>query len=94
MCNLRVIMNNPWVVRALLSDARKLPSMVYRLHENDKYNCRIIEIEQGHFTPLILSTSGGMGQECAVFVKLLAKKIAQKKNQEQANVMRILRTEL
>ena len=24
MCNLRVIMNNPWVVRALLSDARKL----------------------------------------------------------------------
>ena len=26
MCNLRVIMNNPWVVRALLSDARKLRS--------------------------------------------------------------------
>ena len=24
VCNLRVIMNNPWVVRALLSDARKL----------------------------------------------------------------------
>ena len=24
MCNLRVIMNNPWVVRTLLSDARKL----------------------------------------------------------------------
>ena len=48
----------------------------------------------GHFTPLILSTSGEMGPDCAVFVKLLAKKIAQKKNQEQANVMRILRTEL
>ena len=35
----------------------------------------------GHFTPLILSTSGEMGPDCAVFVKLLAKKIAQKKNQ-------------
>ena len=48
---------------------------------------RIIEIEQGHFTPLILSTSGGMGPECAIFVKLLAKKITQKKNQDQADVI-------
>jgi len=55
---------------------------------------RIIEIEQGHFTPLILSTSGGMGPECAIFVKLLAKKIAQKKNQDVSDVMRVLRTEI
>ena len=58
---------------------QKEPSVVYRLHENDKkrkYIRRIIEIEQGHFTPLILSTSGGMGPECAIFIKLLAKKIA------------------
>ena len=71
--------------------------MVYRLHENDKkrkYNRRIIEIEQGHFTPLILSTSGGMGPGCAIFVKLLVKKIARKKNQYQADVMRVLRTEI
>ena len=75
--------------------------MVYRLHENDKkrkYIRRIIEIEQGHFTPLILSTSGGMGPECAYLrqtsPQLLAKKIAQKKNQDQADVMRVLRTEI
>ena len=76
---------------------QKEPSVVYSLHENDKkrnYNRRIIEIEQGHFTPLILSTSGGMGTECAIFVKILAKKIAQKKNQDQADVMRVLRTEI
>ena len=73
---------------------QKEPSVVYRLHENDKkrkYNRRIIEIEQGHFTPLILSTSGGMGPECAIFIKLLAKKIAQKKNQDQADVIRVVR---
>ena len=35
-----------------------------------------------------------MGTEFAVFVKLLGKKIAQKKNQEQADVMRVLRTEI
>ena len=48
-------------------------------------------IEQGHFTPLILSTSGGtgMGPECAIFVKHLAKKIAQKKNQDLQFVIEI-----
>ena len=35
-----------------------------------------------------------MGPECAIFVKLLAKKIAQKKNQDQADVIRVLRTEI
>ena len=59
-----------------------------------KYNRRIIEIGQGHFTPLILSTRGGMGPECAIFVKHLAKKIAQNKNQDLPDVMRILRTEI
>ena len=70
---------------------QKEPAIVYRLHEKDKkrkYNRRIIVIEQGHFTPLILSTSGGMGLECAIFVKHLAKKIAQKKNQDLSDVMR------
>ena len=55
---------------------QKEPAMVYRLHDKDKkrkYKRRIIEIEQGHFTPLILSTSGGMGPECAIFVKHLVK---------------------
>ena len=76
---------------------QKEPAVVYRLHEKEKkrkYNRRIIEIEQGHFTPLILSTSGGMGPECAIFVKHLAKKIAQKKNQDLPDVMRVLRTEI
>ena len=66
--------------------------MVYRLYEKDKkrkYNRRIIAIEQGHFTPLILSTSGGIGPECAIFVKRLAKKASgphQKKTDDDADV--------
>ena len=37
-----------------------------------------------------------MGPECAIFVKHLAKKIAQKKNQDlpDVRVMRVLRTEI
>ena len=75
---------------------QKEPAVVYRLYEKDKkikFNRRIIEIEQGHFTPLILSTSVGMGPECAIFVIHLAKKIAQKKNQDLPDVIRVLRTE-
>ena len=35
-----------------------------------------------------------MGPECAIFVKHLAKKIAQKKNQDLSDVIRVLRTEI
>ena len=41
-----------------------------------------------------MRTSGGMDPECAIFVKHLAKKIAQKKNQDLPDVMRVLRTEI
>ena len=53
----------------------------------------IVESSRLYLTPLILSTSGGIGPECAIFLKLLAKKIAQKKNQDQVDVVRVLRTE-
>ena len=35
-----------------------------------------------------------MGPECAIFVKVLAKKITQKKNEDQSDVMRVLRTQI
>ena len=45
------------------------PKLIYRIHENEKkrkYNSRVTEIEQGTFTPLVFTTTGGhnnfMGQ--------------------------------
>ena len=36
---------------------------IYRMHENEK-KPTVTEIEQGTFTPLIFTTTGGMGKEC------------------------------
>ena len=47
-------------VRVFLPNA----DSIYRQHENEKkrkYATRVLEIEQGTFTPLVFSTTGGMG---------------------------------
>ena len=43
------------------------PKQICRVHENEKkrmYNQCVTDIEQGTFTPLIFTTTGGMGEEC------------------------------
>ena len=43
------------------------PKQFYKKHENEKkrqYAERVMEIEQGTFTPLVLTTTGGMADEC------------------------------
>ena len=45
------------------------PKQIYKLHEDEKkrkYASRIIEGENGTFTPLVFTTTGGMSQESAV----------------------------
>ena len=54
----------------------------YRRHEMAKkreYGQRVREVERGVFTPLVLSTNGGMGKEAATFYRRLADMIAQKR---------------
>ncbi|PFX27073.1 hypothetical protein AWC38_SpisGene8224 [Stylophora pistillata] len=53
----------------------KTPEQVYRQHESEKtrrYANRVMEVEHGTFTPLIFSTTGGMGTECKIYHKRLA----------------------
>ena len=73
------------------------PANVYKRHEQEKkrvYGERIIEIEKSSFTPLIFSTSGGMGQEATIFHKRLASQIAEKRNEDYNHVMNYIRTRL
>ena len=44
-----------------------------------EYSQRVCEVEHGVFTPLVLSSNGGMGKEATTFYKRLADMIAQKK---------------
>ena len=53
-----------------------------------------MEVEHGSFTPLVFTTTGVMGQECARFHKSLAEKLSTKKNERYSEVMQFLRVKL
>ncbi len=69
----------------------------YERQEREKkavYNQRVIQVEKGTFTPLVFSTSGGMGPEATRFHKRVADLIAKKRKEETADVIRHIRTRL
>ena len=56
-------------------------SSAYRKHEllkKREYGQRVRDIERGVFTPIVFTTTGGMGREAATFYKRLADMIAGK----------------
>ena len=57
----------------------------YELNEHEKkrdYSSRILNVEQGSFTPLVFSITGGMGREYSMFVKPLCLMISLKRKEE------------
>ena len=73
-----------------------LPSL-YEKNEKEKmlkYDERVRECEKGSFVPLVFLTTGGMGPACTKVVKRLAGMIANKRNEEYAQVMNFVRTRL
>lgn len=72
-------------------------SAAYKKHEAIKkraYGQRVRDIEQGVFTPLVFSTTGGMGQEATTFYKRLADMIHYKEDKPYSVVMSWLRCKL
>ena len=70
---------------------------VYVKHEKEKkrfYGERVLQIEKGSFTPIVFSTFGGSGKEADRHHKRIATLIAQKKNQNYADVLDYIRTRL
>ena len=69
----------------------------YRRHELEKirhYEDRVVQIEHGCFTPLVFSTSGGMGPSASVFFKRLASLLSMKKNAHYGSVMAWIRCKI
>ena len=58
------------------------------------YNERIINVEKSTFTPLVFTTTGGMGPECQRLNKRLAELISKKRNEQYSKVMSYIRTRL
>ena len=59
-----------------------------------KYQQRVLEVEMGSFTPLIFGTNGGMGEECKMFMRHLAEKLAEKDVEGYPIVISWLRTRI
>ena len=71
--------------------------VLYAENENQKkraYNDRVINVEKATFTPLIFTTTGGMGPECQKLNKRIAESIAHKRNEEYSHVMKHIRCKL
>ena len=79
------------------SYADKSPEQIYLQHEKEEkktYNHRIMHVDKGSFTPLIFSTTGGMGPESTKYHKRLAELIARKRGEEYADVVNHIRTRI
>ena len=66
----------------------------YRRHEREKrraYEQRVLEVEHGTFTPLVLSTSGGWGPSATVAFKRLAGLISEKHDQPYSSTLSFIR---
>ena len=72
---------NPLAKRYVHMDTSK----AYQLNEKEKkknYNERILEVEHGIFTPMVMSAYGGMGKKGNKFYNHLAELLAGNKNQQ------------
>ena len=59
-----------------------------------EYLQRVLEVENGAFTPLVFGTNGGLGEECAKFLSALSSKIAKKDDESYAHTITWIRTRL
>ena len=70
---------------------------VYRRHEQEKkrqYEQRVREVEHATFTPLVMSTTGGMGRAATTFYKRLASMISEKRDTEYSRTVNWIRCKL
>ena len=61
-------------------------SKAYKINEKEKkrtYNIRILQVEHGSFTPLVMSVTERMSCECKKFYSCLAEMICMKKKKKK-----------
>ena len=73
------------------------PKQIYKKHEDEKkrqYASRVMNIEQGTFTPLVFTTTGGMAEECVRYHSRLAELLSIKKGESYSVTMSWLRVKV
>ena len=74
------------------SNSKSSTKACYRRHEEKRreYERRILEVEHGTFTPLVMSASGGWGPSATVAFKRLAGLIAAKQGQSYSRTLQFI----
>ena len=76
---------NARVFNPIASRYRNTPlSKCYTINENEKkkqYNKRVLQVEHGSFTPVVMSSNEGFGRECGQFYSKLVEQISEKRKQ-------------
>ena len=73
------------------------PKQIFQLHENEKkrqYSRRVLEVEQGTFTPLVFTSTGGMADECKRFHSRLAELLVLKKGDDYSTTISWIRAKV
>ena len=73
------------------------PEQIYKKDESEKkrqYAERVMEIEQGTFTPLVFTTTGGMADECVKYHSRLAELIANMKGERYSSAISWIRAKV
>ena len=76
------------------SNAMREISQMYSHHEKEKkrqYNARVIEVDKGTFTPVVFSCSGGASTETVRLMKVMAARLAKKRNERYSTMVNFLR---
>jgi hypothetical protein len=62
------------------------------LEKKRHYQERVAQVEDGSFTPMVMSSAGGMGPEMTIAFKFLAARLAEKEGGNYASTVGVLRT--
>ena len=76
--------------------SQNIPKM-YESNEKEKkrqYNERIMEVEHGTFTPLVMSATGGMSRESKKFYSRLSELISEKRKTNYSTVITWVRRKI
>ena len=70
---------------------------IYRQHESEKtrmHASRVLEVEQGSFTPMVFTTTGEMADECKRYHNRLAEHLSNKKGEDYRTTISRIRVNL
>ena len=92
--------SSTYIVRVCYHNANSYRDLdlkqIYKQHENDKrpYTQRVMDVEQGTSTPLVSTTTGGMGEECMRYHNRLAELVTAKKGEDYATTVSWIRSKV